>query len=172
MPLEAVERHVRIEQRILVVESDDETQRQPRLGHGVDEPAAELLLAKRVAQRVHHGAGRRARPAGTSHSSLMPIANCSGCLPAAVGARRSSCFVRLPRTPSQKIVTLARMSTPGSNVGLLLAVPADAAVAGAHADHALAVHQHLLAGKPGEDVDALGLDLLRQPLAELLSEMM
>ena len=45
---------------------------------------------------------------------------------------------------------------------------ADAAIAGADADHAVAVDQHLLAGKPGEDVDALGFDLLRQPLRELV----
>ena len=63
------------------------------------------------------------------------------------GSRRISSLVRLPRTPSQKIVTFAWMSTPGSNVGLLLAVLADAAIAGAHADDARAVHQHVLPGE-------------------------
>ena len=58
------------------------------------------------------------------------------------------------------------MSTPGSNVAFVLAVLADAAVAGAHADDARAVHQHVLAGETGEEVDALGLDLLRQPAHE------
>ena len=55
------------------------------------------------------------------------------------------------------------MSTPGSNVGLVLAVLADAAIAGAHADDTRAVDQHLLAGKAGEEVDAFRLDLLGQP---------
>jgi hypothetical protein len=45
------------------------------------------------------------------------------------------------------------MSTPGSNAALLLAVLPAAAVAGADADHALAVEQHLLAGEAGEQVD-------------------
>ena len=43
-----------------------------------------------------------------------------------------------------KIVTLARMSTPGSTAPRGVAVPADAAVAGADADDARAVEQHRL----------------------------
>ena len=50
MLLEVLERHVRIEQRILVVEADDEADRQPAVGHRVDEAAAELLLAQRIAR--------------------------------------------------------------------------------------------------------------------------
>ena len=53
------------------------------------------------------------------------------------------------------------MSTPGSNVRLLLAVLADAAIAGAHADDAVAVEQHLGRREAREDVDALGLDQRR-----------
>ena len=45
MPLEVLERDVRIEQRILVVEPDDEADRQPAVRHRVDEAAAELLHA-------------------------------------------------------------------------------------------------------------------------------
>ena len=53
---------------------------------------------------------------GISHNSLRPIANCSGLRPSPSCRRRSNSLVRLPRTPSQKIVTFARMSTPGSKV--------------------------------------------------------
>ena len=63
--------------------------------------------------------------------------------PSSSSSVATSVLVRLPRTPSQKIVTFARMSTPGSNVGLRLAVLVDAAVAGAHADDASPVVQHL-----------------------------
>ena len=82
--------------------------------------------------------------------------------------RRISCFVRFPRTPSARIVTLARMSTPGSNVLAFLAVAADATVARSHADDAVSLHQQLGAGKPGKHVDAFRLDEARKPLAELL----
>ena len=51
---------------------------------------------------------------------------------------------------------------------LLLAVLADAAIAGAHADHARAVHQHVLPGKAREEIDAFGFDLRGQPLHELV----
>ena len=82
--------------------------------------------------------------------------------------RRISCFVRFPRTPSARMVTLAWISTPGSNVVAFLAVAADAAIAGSHANDALPLHQQLGAGKPGKHVDAFGLDEARKPFAELL----
>ena len=49
---------------------------------------------------------------------------------------------------------------------LRLAVLVDAAVAGAHADDAVALVQHLARGEAGEEVDALGLDQPAQPLHE------
>ena len=108
------------------------------------------------------------RPAGTSHSSLMPIANTCGCRPTVMRERRMSCFVRLPRTPSARIVTLARMSTPGSNVALRLAVAVDATIARPHSYHPLAVHQQLGPGESRKQVDAFGLDESGEPLAKLL----
>ena len=105
------------------------------------------------------------RPAGTSHSSLSPIAYCAGSPPS--GSARSSCLVRWPRTPSAKIVTLARMSAPGSTAprgAPFLPMPA---IAGADAGHARALEQHLLAGEPHEQIDPGGLDLPGQPLDEL-----
>ena len=59
MPLEALERVVRIEQRILVVETRHEAERIRLPGMPVDERAAELAQAKRVAHRVDDAAGRR-----------------------------------------------------------------------------------------------------------------
>ena len=49
-----------------------------------------------------------------------------------------------------------------------LAVLADAAVARAHANHAITVEQHRLSGKTPEQVDAFGLDLSGQPPRELV----
>ena len=64
--LELLECDMRIERGILVVEARDETNRQPRIRHRVDESAAEFLLIERISEGVHHGtarqAGRRARP--------------------------------------------------------------------------------------------------------------
>ena len=80
-----------------------------------------------------------------------------------------SSLVRLPRTPSAKMVTFARMSAPGSKFGSLLAVPADALVASPHADHARPMSDSTdCAGEAREEIDALGLDLLGQPSRELV----
>ena len=59
MELELLERDVGIEHRIFVVEPDDKADRQARVGHRVDEPAAELRLIQRISQRVHDGAARQ-----------------------------------------------------------------------------------------------------------------
>ena len=59
MQLELLKCDVRIERRILVVEAGDEPNRQPRIGHRVDEAAAEFLLIERISERVHHGAARQ-----------------------------------------------------------------------------------------------------------------
>ena len=60
MPLEMLERGVRIEQRILVFEADDEADRDAAVAHRVEPAAAELLLAQRIAERVDHRAGLQA----------------------------------------------------------------------------------------------------------------
>src|SRR5947199_234193 len=51
---------------------------------------------------------------------------------------------------------------------LLLAMLADAAVTGAYAEHASAVHQNVLPGKAGEEVDPCGFHLAREPPHELV----
>ncbi len=57
MPLEMLERRVRIEQRILVVETDDEADRDAAVAHRIQPAAAELFLTQRIAERVDDGAG-------------------------------------------------------------------------------------------------------------------
>ncbi len=96
----------------------------------------------------------------------MPIAYNCGARPASSASRRTSAFVRLPRTPSVRIVTFARMSTPGLEGGLLLAVLPDAAVARSHPDDAIAVIENLGRRKAGEDVNALGFDQPAKPFDE------
>ena len=55
MPLELIERHVRVEERVLVVEPHDESYRQPPLRHRVEEPAAELIVPERITHGMHDG---------------------------------------------------------------------------------------------------------------------
>ena len=56
MQLEVVERDVRVEHRILVVEPDDEADREFAFRHRVDEAAAEFVEAQRITHRVDDGA--------------------------------------------------------------------------------------------------------------------
>ena len=88
--------------------------------------------------------------------------------PASSPRRRTSVFVRLPRTPSQKIVTFARMSTPGSNVDLrspCLSMPRSPVRTPTTWSP---VVEHLRRRESAEDVDAGGFDLPGQPLHELV----
>ena len=74
--------------------------------------------------------------------------------------------MRLPRTPSQKIVTLARMSTPGSNVGFrspFLSIPRSPVRTPTTASPS---KSSSAAGETGENVDALRLDQPAEPLHE------
>ena len=78
MLLEALEGHERIEQRVVIVETDDQTQREPAFRHRVDEAAAELLHPQRVSRACESPCQARRRSRSISQSSLMPIAYCSG----------------------------------------------------------------------------------------------
>ena len=106
------------------------------------------------------------RSAGTSHSSLMPMAYCSRL--AALGKRQPRKQLlgevaadAVAEDRDLRVDVHARLEGAAP-----LAVAADAAIAGAHADDPVAVVQHLDAGKPGEQVDACGFDARGQPLAE------
>ena len=165
--LEALERRIRIEQRILVVEADDEADRHLSVGHRVEPAAAELLLAQRVAQRVDHGAGRQAIPRDLPQF-----------LDADRELRRLAVLAELQDADQLLGEVAAHAVGEDRDLGLdvgarlehaaRLSVAADAAVAGADADHAVAIEQHRLPGKAPEQVDAFGLDLRRQPLRELV----
>src|SRR4030095_1607615 len=54
MQLEALEGIERIEQRVVIVEPHDQTERDATVGHRVNEAAAELLHAQRVPERMNH----------------------------------------------------------------------------------------------------------------------
>jgi hypothetical protein len=165
MLLEAVERHVRVEQRILVVEARHEAKRELPVGQGVDEPAAEFLVPQRVSERVGH------RP------RLDPSARD---FPELLQAERE--LLRLAtvreRQPAQQLLrqiapdTVAQDRDPGHDVDtrlevrLVLAMFSDAAVAGADTDHARALDQDVLRREAREKVDAFSLDLSRQPARE------
>ena len=79
-----------------------------------------------------------------------------------------SSFVRLPRTPSAEDGDLRANVDARLIARLVLAVLADAAIARADADDAIALHQDVGAGESGEEIDAFALDETRQPLDELV----
>src|SRR5688572_18309505 len=56
MALEPIERHVWIEERVLVVESGDEPDRQLAVGHRIDESTAKFIVTERIPHRVDDGA--------------------------------------------------------------------------------------------------------------------
>ena len=144
--LETLERRVRIEQRILVVEADDEPDRDAAVGHGVEPAAAELLLPQRIAERVDDRP--RLQPILGDVPELLDADRKLRRLAGRPSCRtRISSLVRCPRTPSAKIVTLAGCPRRARTCPRL-AVLAHAAIARPHADHALAVEQHRLPGKP------------------------
>ena len=163
-----LERDVRIEQRILVVEAGDEADRELAFGHRVDEAAAEFLEAQRIAQRVDDGAGgqpiggnlpqlldadrEQLRLAGlrrAADAASAPWSDCRarrrrrsspwrGCRRPARSAAFCSPCLPMPRSP---------VRTPSTRC---------------------AVHQDLDAGKAREQIDAFGFDQPGEPLHELV----
>ncbi len=167
MQLEVLERDVRIEPRILVVQPHDETDRQSRIGHGVHESAPELLLIERIAKRVHHRAGRQ--PPGGHVPELLDADGKQ--------LRLTACAdIRPPHELLRQIATdavgqnrhLGAYVNTGLEIGARAAMTADAAVSGAHAGDARSLHEELGRGEAREHVDAFRLHQPRQPFAELL----
>ena len=117
-------------------------------------------------------AGRAADPAGTSQISFRPIAYSAGCAASAELQRASQLLGEIAAHAVGEDRDLREDVGAGLERALLLAMPADALVAGAHADHAVAVEQHRLAGEAREEIDARGFDLPASHLVNLLSEMM
>src|SRR5205814_3928281 len=60
MQLETLELVMRIERRVLVIETDDQADVDDAVAHAVDERAAERVEIERPAHRVNHGAGGEA----------------------------------------------------------------------------------------------------------------
>ncbi len=162
--LEALERGVRIEQRVAVVEADDEAERDAALGHRVDEAATELLGAQRVAERVDDRARRQ--PAGRHVPQLLEPDR----ILRRLAAERQGAQQLLGEVAADAVGEDRHLGAdvgPGLHRAARCAVLADAAIAGADAGHARALEQHLLAGEPHEQIDPGGLDLPGQPLDEL-----
>ena len=165
--LEPLERDVRIEQRIAVVEPGDEAHRETPRRQRVDEPAPELLDAERMAHRMDHRSGGQ-----TPRVDVPQLLDADG-----VALGRPAC-VEI-EAADQRLGEIAPYAVgqhrhPGANVDprferrLAFSVPVDAAVAGAHPDDPVPLVEQLRAGEPGEHVDAGRLDLPAEPLHEAI----
>ena len=108
----------------------------------------------------------------------MPIANCAGSLAAPICRSRYSCLVEVAAHAVGEDRDLGVDVGAGLERALRLAVLADAAVAGAHADDSIGVRafrcgvslvEHVLTRETPEQIDAFGFDLLGQPLREVRS---
>ncbi len=167
MLLEAVERHVGIEQRIVIVEADDEPQRDTTLRHRVDEAAAELILQERIPQRVDHGARFDA-----ALGNLPQLLEADGVLLGLPVLRQIEPPHDVLRQVAAHAVTedrdLGQDLHARLELALLRSVLCDAAIACPDADHTCAIEQHLASGKPAEHIDAFRLDLRRQPPHQLV----
>jgi hypothetical protein len=164
--LERLELRVRVGRRVLVIEAGDETERQQIVAHEVREAAAERLHVERPAERVDHAplvlrvaAGDAPQFLDTGRVHLRVLAAVELVLGDQLLRQRAA------RAFGQDRQFRANVDA-GLVVGLLLAVLVDALVAGAHADHAIAVMQQFGGGEAGEDLDAELLDLRREPAHE------
>src|SRR5262245_8217058 len=165
MLLEPVERHVRVEQRIVVVETNHESDRQLTVGHRIDEPASELVKLQRVAHRV------RDRPGCDAPGRNLPqlLQSDGKLLRLTMSAKLQTTEEFLRQVAAHAIAEdgdLRLNVNSGFEGALVFTVTTDTTVARPHADYTSAVHQHVLTGEARENVDARRFDLLRQPLHE------
>ena len=167
MLLEAVERHVRIEQRVLVVEPRHEPDREPSFGHRVDEAAAELVVPQRIPERMDDGArleaiGRHLPQLLQTERELFRLA--------------SSAKLKTPQQLLRQVAAhaVAEDRDLGVDVdarlepGLLLAVLPMPRSPVRTPMTRRPVDQDVLAGKAGKEIDALPFGLLGQPANELV----
>ena len=165
MSFEVLERDVGVEHRIAIIEPADESNRHEAIGHRVDEAAAELLHAQRIAHRMDHGPGR---DAVLRHFPQL--------FDAERVLLRGTAIVE-GETANQRFGQVAadavaenRDARPDIDTRLErrldLAVASDTAIAGPHAGDAVAVVQELRRGKAGEEIDAFRFDQAAQPLDE------
>ena len=104
---------MRIERRVLVIETDHQSDVDDAVLHPVDETAAERIAVERPAERVDD-ACRLETIVGKLPQLLHAERIDLRILPAYRSNIAASCFVSVPRGPSARIVIFARMSTPGS----------------------------------------------------------
>ena len=102
----------------------------------------------------------------TFQTSFTPSAQTCGLSPSSPNVSIAT-PVRWPCVPSQRIVTRARMSEPGSKFGEPLAEAAASLVAGSHSDDAPVLDEQLLRDGLREDRRARLLGLLREPARQL-----
>ena len=162
--LEPLKGHVGIEAGVPVVEPHHEPDRHAPLRQHVDEAPAELLAPQRIAQRVHDGARGLAL-----RRNLPELLDAES-----VGLRRR----RVEPVPANERLgevapdPVGEDGDGGPDVdagfegALRPALLVEAAVAGPHPDHPVALVQHLRPREPREHVDALRLGLLREPADE------
>ena len=165
MPLEVLKGDVRVEHRIAIVEAAHEPDRHESVGHGVDEPAAEFVPAKRVPHRVDH---RTRRDAVGRHLPEFLDANRVQ-LRRPPGIEREPAHECLREIAANAVGQDRHLRTdvdPGLEGGLLLAVLPDPAVARSHPGDTIAVIENLGRRKAGEDVNALSFDQPAKPFDE------
>ena len=102
----------------------------------------------------------------TFQTSFTPSAQTCGLSPSSPNVSIAT-PVRWPCVPSQRIVTRARMSEPGSKFGEPLAEAAASLVAGSDSDDASVLDEQLLRDRLRKDRRARLLGLLREPAGQL-----
>ena len=161
--LEALKRHVRIEERIPVVEPRHEADREAPLRKRVDEPAPELLMAERVPHGMDDRAGRE--PIRIDVPQLLDADRVA--LRRATGIEAQPANQRLGEVAAHPV---GQHRDPGPDVdtrlerGLAFPVPIDSAIAGAHPHDPVSLVEQLRPRESREHVDTRRLDLLGEPL--------
>ena len=166
MELEPLQLVVRIERRVLVVETDHESDVDDAVLHPVDEGAAERVHVQREAHRVDHGAGGEAIVGELPqllHADRVDLRILSGVQIEDAGELLGQ---RAARTFGEDGDLRAHVDAR-LEVRLRLAVLVDALVAGAHADDASVLDEHARGRELGEEIDAHLADDRRQPADHL-----
>ena len=166
MQLEALQLVVRIERRVLVVETDHEADVDDAVFHPVDEGAAERVHVQRIAERVDHVAGRMA---------------IFGKLPELLHAERIDLRIlaRVQIEDARQLLHARAARTLGEDrhlrahvdarleVRLRLSELVDAFVAGADADDAAVFDEDARGRELGEEIDAHLADDRTEPAHDL-----
>ncbi len=160
MLFQVLKRLVRIEHRVLVIETGDEAERHQAVRHRVEEGAAELLHPQWIAERVDNGAGL-----DPVLRDLPQLLDADGIeLRLLPGVERQPAHELLGQVAADAVAEdrdLGPDVDPCLERRLLRAVLVDALVAGADADDAIVLVEDLRCREAGEEIDPFGLDLTR-----------